>query len=151
MAYIMVSIGEGENIKVTEKQEMFCQLIVNGDESTLNNYTTSYEKSYSCSYKTANSRSSKLKDNLNVQRRIEFLRKKRDEKIESRFDLKVADLQNMIADIVNDEESKDADKLKGLDMLLKTIGGYEKDNKQQATTVVLDTSGKSKEQLLGGD
>ncbi len=110
---------KGSNL--TPKQEKFCLEYV----KDLNGTQAAIRAGYS--EKTAKEQAAQNLTKLNIQERVEELKKKS----EKRSEITMDDIRKGVADIATSEEEKSADRLKAFDMLTKMFGGYEEHNDQK--------------------
>ena len=147
-------------IQLTNKKELFC------NEYIINFNATNAALKAGYSEKTAYSQGNRLLKNVEVLQRIEELKTKRNKRLEITQDDVVKNLiqaakiaigeetTHVVATtkegiLTNSVKKTDLNNfVKVQDLLMKHLGGYEKDNQQRKTDLSIDLSSLSTEELI---
>lgn len=115
--------------KLTGKQYSFCVEYIRAGGNQSEAYRNSLYDTSNMKAETITNNASKLMCNSYVLARIEELREETIQDVKESLKIELNDVIEQIAYISKNAE-KDSDKLKGLDMLLKYLGGYKNDHQQ---------------------
>ena len=116
---------------LTKKQEEFTLLLFQGDTQRTA-YKSAYPTSKTWKETAVDCEASKLASNPKVIQRLSELRSKAEDKAVITLDGIVKDIYRM-----SQEYEREAEGLRALDMLMKHLGGYEKDNTVTLTGTVV--------------
>lgn len=119
--------------KLTGKQYSFCVEYVRAGGNQSEAYRNSLYDTSNMKAETITNNAYKLMQNNDVLTTIEELREETIQDVKESLKIELNDVIEQIAYISKNAE-KDSDKLKGLDMLLKYLGGY-KNNHQQTLNI----------------
>ena len=121
-------------MKLNEKQKRFCEEYVIDLNATQASIRAGYSK------KTARTISSEHLTKPNIQSYIAELQVE----ISAKTGITIENTVKFIKDVSEEaREGGDAtNALKGADLLMKHLGGYEKDNTQSSVTIINSTNGK---------
>ena len=115
--------------KLTGKQYSFCVEYVRAGGNQSEAYRNSLYDTSNMKAETITNNAYKLMQNNDVLTTIEELREETIQDVKESLKIELNDVIEQIAYISKNAE-KDSDKLKGLDMLLKYLGGYKNDHQQ---------------------
>lgn len=113
---------------LTDKQERFCEEYLVDLNITAAMIRAGYSESY------AKDQGYKMSVNVGIQNKIAELKKASSERLEIDADKLTAFFQS----IMNNEESRDTDRIKAAENLGKRIGYYEEDNKQRQLNIPIE-------------
>lgn len=115
--------------KLTGKQYSFCVEYVRTGGNQSEAYRNSLYDTSKMKAETITNNAYKLMQNNDVLTTIKELREETIQDVKESLRIELNDVIEQIAYISKNAE-KDSDKLKGLDMLLKYLGGYKNDHQQ---------------------